>query len=145
MSTGMEKPRIKEVVVVEGKDDVAAVKRACLAQTITTSGLGISREMIGEIRAAQKNRGVIILTDPDAPGGKIRRIIEQEIPGCKHAYLYRDRQAKDKPVGVEYASPQEILAALEAAKATIIEGKESQTFSLADMLELGLVGGEGAR
>lgn len=137
-------PLIQEVIVVEGKDDVAAIKRACRAQTIITSGLGISREIVEEIREAQKRCGVIILTDPDGPGAKIRQIINQRVPGCKQAYLYHDRRQKNKPVGVEYGSPAEILAALTAAKATLAV-QRPQVFSLADMVELGLAGGEGAQ
>ncbi|MCL1804586.1 MAG: ribonuclease M5 [Clostridiales bacterium] len=137
-------PMIREVVVVEGKDDVAAVKRACKAQTLVTSGLGISREMLDEIRMAKERCGVIVLTDPDAPGAKIRHIIEGAVPGCKHAYLYRDRRDRSRGVGVEYASPAEILAALQAAKATLV-AKRQELFTQADMLELGLSGGLGAR
>lgn len=59
---------IKEVIVVEGKDDLAAVKRACQAEVIITNGLGITAEKIAEIKAAQERCGVIILTDPDYPG-----------------------------------------------------------------------------
>lgn len=140
----MIKPYFKEVVVVEGKDDVAAVKRACQAQTIITSGLGISRETIEEIRTAQRLCGVIVLTDPDAPGAKIRDIINREIPGCKQAYLYRDRRDKKTPVGVEHAGPAEILGALEAAKATTLS-PQPDLFTQTDMVELGLAGGAGAR
>lgn len=139
-----KRPIIKEVIVVEGKDDVAAIKRACRAQTITTSGLGISREIIEEIRQAVPRCGVIVLTDPDAPGAKIRDIINRVAPGCKQAYLYRDRRGIDRPVGVEYAEPPEILAALEAAKATTVAERQ-QLFTQSDMIELGLAGGAGAR
>ncbi len=137
-------PLIQEVIVVEGKDDVAAVKRACRAQTIITSGLGISREIVEEIREAQKRCGVIVLTDPDGPGAKIRQIINQRVAGCKQAYIYHDRRQKNKPIGVEYAEPAEILAALTAAKATLAADRP-QTFSLADMVELGLAGGAAAQ
>ena len=139
-----QKPVIREVIVVEGKNDVAAVKRACRAQTIITRGLGISREIIEEIRIAGQYCGVIVLTDPDAPGAKIRGIIDRQAPGCKHAYLYRDRREKDHPPGVEYAGPAEILAALEAAKATKIAERQN-LFKPADMTMLGLAGGADAR
>ena len=138
------KPTIREVIVVEGKDDVAAVKRACHAQTIITSGLGISREMIEDIRIACRRRGVIVLTDPDGPGGKIRTIIESQVQGCKHAYLYRNRKDKSSPVGVEHAGPEEILEALRAAKASFYH-EEGPTFTLGDMVGLGLAGGPDAR
>ena len=142
MTTDM-RPVIREVIVVEGKDDVAAVKRACQAQTITTSGLGISREMIGQIKIAKRYCGVIVLTDPDAPGEKIRQIIDKAVPGCKHAFLYRDRGDRRGPVGVEYAKPAAILEALEAAKATV-DAARRDCFTMADMLAWGCIGTEEA-
>ena len=32
-------------------------------------------------------RGVIVLTDPDFPGEKIRKIITEHVPDCKHAFI----------------------------------------------------------
>ena len=137
------RPVIHEVIVVEGKDDVAAVKRACQAQTIITSGLGISRNTLRDIQIAQQHCGVIILTDPDAPGEKIRHIINQNVPGCKQARLHRKRKDNRQPVGVEYATPEEILEALHEAK--MVEATPTDRFSLADLIELDLVGGDGAK
>ncbi|MDR1193589.1 MAG: ribonuclease M5 [Peptococcaceae bacterium] len=137
-------PAFREVVVVEGKNDASAVKRACRAQTIVTSGLGISREILAESRLAQARQGVVILTDPDGPGARIRQIIDRAVPGCKHAYIYRDRRAKRQPVGVECAKPPEILAALAQAKATAA-APATPLFTLADLVALGLAGGPGAQ
>ena len=109
-------PLIREIVVVEGKDDVSAVKRAVRAELLTTSGLGLSRQRLEEIRRAQERCGVIIFTDPDGPGARIRQKIDQAVPGCKHAFLYRERKAKAGGVGVEYASPEEIRQALAQAR-----------------------------
>ena len=36
------KPRIKEIIVVEGKDDVSALRRAVDADIVITSGLGLT-------------------------------------------------------------------------------------------------------
>ncbi|HAS91018.1 MAG TPA: ribonuclease M5, partial [Clostridiales bacterium] len=66
---------IKEIIVVEGKADVSAVKRAVDAQVISTNGLGINDKIINVIKKASKNKGIIILTDPDYPGKKIRNIL----------------------------------------------------------------------
>ncbi|MCL2120946.1 MAG: ribonuclease M5 [Clostridiales bacterium] len=137
------RPVIREVIVVEGKDDVAAVKRACRAQTIITNGLGISREIIEEIRIAALRCGVIVLTDPDAPGEKIRQIINRQVPGCRQAYLPPGRYSRNGLVGVEYAKPAEIWAALTAAKATKSE-KQPDAFTMAEIVNMGLAGAEGA-
>ena len=37
--------RIKEIIVVEGKDDTAAINRACQAETIETHGFGMAEAM----------------------------------------------------------------------------------------------------
>lgn len=135
----LERPSFKEVIVVEGKDDVAAVKRACKAQTIITRGLGLTGEILESIRRAQAQCGVIVLTDPDAPGEKIRDRIEKTVPGCRHAYLYRERKGPRRPVGVEFAQPEEILEALDRAQGTRQE-VPSETFTMADLQHWHLTG-----
>ena len=40
---------------------------------------------------ANKKRGVIIFTDPDAPGEKIRSTINQHVKGCKNAFIDRKK------------------------------------------------------
>ena len=70
--------KIKEIIVVEGKDDTAAIKKAVDADTIETNGSAINdRVQFNKIRLAQETRGVIIFTDPDFPGEKIRKTIAE--------------------------------------------------------------------
>jgi len=107
---------IKEYIVVEGKDDISAVKRAVDANLIATNGLGLTEKTLELIRRAQKRSGVIILTDPDSPGDKIRRWVDQAVPGCKHAFLPKKEAIKKDNLGVENASPQAIRQAIEQAK-----------------------------
>ncbi len=85
-----EEMKIKEIIVVEGKDDTTAIKRAVDADTIETNGSAINQETIEKIRRAQETRGVIIFTDPDFPGEKIRNTISKEVSGCKHAFLAKE-------------------------------------------------------
>ncbi|MFY9175260.1 MAG: ribonuclease M5 [Peptococcia bacterium] len=130
---------IKEVIVVEGKDDLAAVKRACQAEVIITNGLGITAEKIAEIKAAQERCGVIILTDPDYPGEKIRRIIDSAVPGCRHAYLPPNCPGNQPGlIGVEYSNPVDIQKALEEAHSTSSSSQKNYTYE--DLFTLGLVG-----
>jgi len=106
---------IKEVIVVEGKDDTTAIKRATGADTIETNGSAISEEVLKRIEHAHEKRGVIVFTDPDYPGQRIRAIIEQRIPGVKHAFLEKHKTiAKNgKSLGVEHASDEAIRQALQ--------------------------------
>lgn len=54
---------IKEVIVVEGRDDTAAVLRAVDAATIETHGFGITRATWKRLEEAYRMRGLIVLTD----------------------------------------------------------------------------------
>ena len=105
---------IKEIIVVEGKDDTTAIKRAVGADTIETNGSAISEETLRRIEHAQKKRGVIVFTDPDYPGRRIRAIIEERIPGVKHAFLAKEKTiAKNgRGLGIEHASDEDIRHAL---------------------------------
>ncbi|WP_042147534.1 ribonuclease M5 [Paucisalibacillus sp. EB02] len=108
--------KIKEVIVVEGKDDTTKIKLAVDADTIETNGSAINQKTLQQIKHAKEKRGVIIFTDPDYPGERIRQIIDQAVPGCKHAFLTRDKaRAKhpnNKSLGIEHASVEAIQQAL---------------------------------
>lgn len=84
--------KIKEIIVVEGKDDTVAIKRAIDADTIETNGSAINEETLRKIELAAEKRGVIIFTDPDFPGEKIRKTITDRIPNCKHAFYQNMKQ-----------------------------------------------------
>ena len=78
--------KIKEIIVVEGKDDTTAIKRAVNADTIETNGSAVNDETIEKIKLAQTTRGVIIFTDPDFPGEKIRNESDAQISGNQCQY-----------------------------------------------------------
>lgn len=134
------KPKIKEVIVVEGKDDVSALRRAVEADILITTGLGLTAKRIEEIKVMAQRQGVIIFTDPDFPGGKIRHLLKAAVPGCKHAYITKEEGycAKTGKYGVEYASPQAILRALKAAKAE--QQEYTIVYNLNDLVQWGLSG-----
>lgn len=129
---------IKEVIVVEGRDDITAVKRAVKAEVIAVGGFGINAKVINKIIEAQKRQGVIVFTDPDFAGEKIRKIISKRVAGIKHAYISRVEGTKEGDIGVENASVEAIIKALEGAKCEIKE--ENNTFGTEDMLYFGLTG-----
>ncbi|EKU46148.1 ribonuclease M5 [Staphylococcus massiliensis] len=136
--------KINEFVVVEGRDDTERVKRAVICDTIETNGSAINKETIEIIQNARETRGVIVLTDPDFPGDKIRAIIEEHVPGVKHAYINpEDAMNKNKKIGVEHATLETIKAALSNVSTPFSEGDE--TISKAELIDLGLVIGPDAR
>lgn len=133
---------IKEVIVVEGRDDIDAVKRAVDAELIATSGFGIREETIERIKSAAKRNGVIIFTDPDHAGERIRKIIASRVPGCKHAFLPREYAIKDGDIGIENASPESIRDALSKVKTELDEKREE--FTVRDLFQNGLEGSSDA-
>lgn len=137
--------KIKEIIVVEGKDDTTAIKRALDADTIETNGSAINKETIEKIRLAQRTRGVIVFTDPDFPGQKIRNTITEQVPGCKHAFIEKAEALHKlgKGVGVEHASPEIIRKALQNAH--IMQETFVEEISQEDLITAGLIGGEGAK
>ena len=66
---------IEEIIVVEGRDDTAAVKKSVDAITIETHGYGITEETWRLIEKAAGTKGIIIFTDPDSAGERIRKRI----------------------------------------------------------------------
>ncbi len=110
------KLKIEEIIVVEGKDDTRRLQEVVDADTIETIGSAINEDILAQIARAEETRGVIVFTDPDFSGEKIRKIIMAAVPSAKHAFLPRN-QAKGKrrgaSLGVEHASDQAILEALD--------------------------------
>ena len=129
---------IKEVIVVEGRDDITAVKQAVEAEVIAVGGFGINAKVIERIKEAQKRKGVIVLTDPDFAGEKIRNIISKRVKGIKHAYIAQEDGIKGDDIGVENASPEVIIEALNRAKAS--EEVVVETFTSEDMFYFKLTG-----
>ncbi|MFD1021135.1 ribonuclease M5 [Thalassobacillus hwangdonensis] len=133
--------RIKEVIVVEGKDDTAKIHQAVNADTIETNGSAINAEIIERIRHAQQKRGVIIFTDPDYPGERIRHIVSNAVEGCKHAFLPKEqaRAKLDKGIGIEHATLSDIQQAL--ANVYELDKGIKSDIEKQDLIDLGLLGG----
>ncbi len=131
---------LKEVLIVEGKMDVRAVNRAVQADCIITDGFHFTGKTLPNIKAAYEKRGIIILTDPDQAGERIRKFLTKKFPNAKHAYIPREEATSDDDIGVEQASPESIRKALE--KVRTLEINPRSEFSASEMIKLGLSGGE---
>ena len=136
---------IKEVIVVEGKSDTVAVKRAAGADTIETNGSAINENTLIRIQHAAEVRGVIVFTDPDYPGRRIRAIIEERIPTVKHAFLSKKKTiAKNgKGLGIEHATDEDIREAIRSVYT--IEDSTVVEISLGDLMNAKLIGHPNAR
>lgn len=131
---------IREVIVVEGKEDTVAVRRALEADTIETGGSAINESVLRRIELAQERRGVIVFTDPDAPGERIRKIVAARVPDCKHAFLTKDEARGKDGIGVEHAAPEAIRRALEQVRTPEAgEGGGAAEIEWSDLLDAGLI------
>jgi ribonuclease M5 len=132
---------IREMIVVEGKDDTTAVRRAVEADTIETGGSAIGEDVLRRIELAQQRRGVIIFTDPDSPGERIRKIVAERVPDAKHAFLTKDEARTRNGIGVEHASDEAIRRALEAVRSPEETSSSMEQGAIAwmDLLDAGLI------
>ncbi|TVP81327.1 MAG: ribonuclease M5 [Alkalicoccus sp.] len=139
--------QIKEIIIVEGKNDTQTLRRYVECDTIETSGSGITAETIEKIRLAQKRRGVIIFTDPDFPGQKIRHIIDQSVPGCRHAFLPKHEavDVQKGKVGIEHADREAVVTALDSVKTSMPEEEREAPPSWLELHQAGLLAGPGAK
>lgn len=148
----MDKLRVKEVIIVEGRDDVDAVSKACDALILATHGFGITQDTWKLIDKAAREKGILILTDPDYSGEEIRRRITERYPEAKQAYLPRSEALKKGDIGVENATPEAIREALEKAvsletarREKSLEAERPEPLSTQDLYELGLDGAPGSK
>ena len=111
------KEKISQVIVVEGRDDTANLKRYFDVETYETRGSAINDRDIERIQRLHQRHGVIVFTDPDFNGERIRRMIMTAIPTVQHAFLKRDEavpksKTKGRSLGIEHASYEDLKTAL---------------------------------
>ena len=129
---------LKEVIIVEGKMDTVAVKRALECDTIETGGFALNPHTLKKIEAAYKKRGIIILTDPDGSGERIRKFLTARFPDAGQAFVPKKDARVPDDVGIEQAKPEAILLAL--SKVHHHEYNPEPVFSVADLRDNGLSG-----
>lgn len=131
--------KIKEVIVVEGKNDTNVLKSHFDCDTIETHGTHLSEATLKLIEETNKTRGVIIFTDPDSPGEKIRMTINQRINGCKNAFVPKEKSRTSKKVGIEHADRETLEIALN--QVVTFDKNVQSDLTMNDFFELGLTGG----
>ena len=151
----MIKPKIKEVIVVEGRYDKNTLAQVVDATIIDVGGFGVfnDREKVALLRRLAQTRGIVVFTDADGAGFVIRDHLRGALGkrGVLHAYtpdVYGKEKRKKKggkegKLGVEGMKPDVLLNALRRAGATF-EGEESpgrgEPITKADMMDTGLIG-----
>lgn len=150
----MTKPRIEEIIVVEGKYDAARLADLVDALIITTDGFSVfkSEETRALIRELGAKRGIIVLTDSDAAGFRIRAYVNKLAQGLcvKNAYVpaiegkerRKPRPSKEGLLGVEGVDGALLLRALQTAGAHTAAPRAGRAITYADLYEAGLSGGQ---
>jgi ribonuclease M5 len=149
------KPKIKEVIVVEGRYDKNTLLQVVDATVVTTGGFSVfnDEEKLLFFRRLAQQRGLILLTDSDGAGFVIRNYLKGTVPAdqIKQAYIpdvfgkerRKKRPGKERKLGVEGMTPAVLLEALRRAGATF-EGEEKNirnaAITKADLLEKGYIG-----
>lgn len=131
----------KSVIVVEGIHDEERIKKVYKdAFCITTNGSEISKETLDMIKEYSKNYKIIIFTDPDHPGERIRHRVLEVVPNAVEVFLPKKIciSKNHKKVGVEHAPLLDIKEALD--KYLCEENHEGGSLTNQDLIELGLNG-----
>ena len=155
------KPRVRQVIVVEGRYDKNALSQVVDAVIVETGGFSVfhDREKLAYLRRLAAARGVILMTDPDGAGFVIRnhlkgvlppeQILQAYVPDVYGKERRKRRGGKEGKLGVEGMRPEVLEAALRRAGATFLDetgeaAPKRQAITKADLMALGLSGGPGA-
>ena len=146
--------RLRQAVVVEGRYDKAKLSSILDAVIIETGGFRIfkDKEKMAMLREIARRQGLIILTDSDTAGFRIRRYLSGSIPKEQliNAYipdLYGKEKRKEKPsaegkLGVEGVPAQVIRQALEQAGVLVDTAPDPvRRVTKTDFIEMGFSGG----
>ena len=131
------KRKLNAILVVEGKSDVAFLSNYIEAEFVTTNGSDVPIGTIEYLKEAIKSKDVIVLTDPDFPGKKIRDELDKNISGLKHCFINKEKAIKHGKVGVAEADIEEVYESLENLFTNLSKQKGSITSS--DLYHLGLL------
>lgn len=142
----LNKKKFNAVVVVEGKDDTIRLKQFFPGiETIETNGSAVPEKVLTELKKLSKHREIIIFTDPDFNGERIRRIVSNAVPTAKQAFITRkegEPTKKGNSLGVEHASKKALERALGD---DLHEVSAKQTLTQTDYRKLGLAAGPNSR
>ena len=156
----MAKPKVREVIVVEGRYDKNTLSQVVDAVIVELGGFAVfnDKEKQAFLRKLAKERGIILFTDPDGAGFVIRNRVKGNIPEGRVLQAYvpdiygkekrKRKGGKEGKLGVEGMKPEILLDALRRAGATI-EGEDAPLpgarITKADLYAAGLTGGADSR
>ena len=153
----MDKLKLRQAIVVEGKYDQNTLRQIVDTAIFTTNGFADMKDpaLLRLLQQAAQTTGLVILTDSDGAGFLIRNTLKSALPetGMLHAYI-PDLPGKEKRkaapgkeglLGVEGMTPEILLKALRNAGAEFADGSTPpparEPITKQDLFALGLSGG----
>ncbi len=137
------KPIIDGVIVVEGKTDTAKLKSLFEVETIETDGYRCKKDVIKTIQAISQHKRIIVFTDPDLAGEKIRKIVCESLTCFDQCFISKqDMVAHAKKIGVAEAKPEALMKALSQR---FTYQKDNQSLSWNDYVDLGFINNKSKR
>ena len=153
----MDKQKLRQAIVVEGKYDQNTLRQIVDTAIFTTNGFADMKDpaLLRLLQQAAQTTGLVILTDSDGAGFLIRNTLKSALPetGVLHAYI-PDLPGKEKRkaapgkeglLGVEGMTPEILLKALRDAGAEFADGSTPpparEPITKQDLFALGLSGG----
>ncbi len=143
---------IREVIVVEGKYDKQRLRKITDAPIVCTEGFGLyrSKAILNSIRSMAKDRGVLILTDSDSAGFRIRNYLKSclgksvpvrhiYIPAVKGKEKRKEKPGKEGLLGVE-GMDDAVLEQLLSAESAPVEDVDIVPVTKADFFADGFSG-----
>lgn len=153
--------RVDEAIVVEGAYDKIKLSQFIDGVIFTSNGFSIFNNKAAQnsVRTLAEKTGIVILSDSDSAGIKIRNFIKQLAPDARvlHAYVpelkgrerRKDKDSKEGLLGVEGMSEDIIIDAIKKSGATVDSfagrARAEREITKADMYKLGLSGGGNSR
>ena len=148
--------RVKEAIIVEGKYDKIKLSGFLDSFIFVVDGFSVFNNKKDQetIKTLAQKTGIVILTDSDSAGIKIRNFIKQLVPKdrVKHAYIpeipgkekRKTVAGKEGLLGVEGITEEVITDALIKSGCTVCGESEKPKSELTktDFFEMGLSGGE---
>jgi len=146
--------KIRQAIIVEGKYDKIKLSSIVDAVIIQTNGFKIfkDKEKLALIKFYAERTGIIILTDSDRAGFKIRshikgaihkgKIINVYIPDVMGKEKRKDKPSAEGKLGVEGIDKKLIMEAFEKAGVTSDDSPDVPAITKLDLYEMGLTGGK---
>lgn len=131
--------KIKEVIIVEGQNDINKIQSCIEADCLKTNGTHLSKKFLQQLVEINTIRGVIVMTDDDYPGRWIRTQIQEHLKTCKHAYVDKKVSSTTRKVGIEHASCEVIKKALNDI---VHYETESESLSYTEYINCGFISGQ---